>query len=370
MANEPEIVRLKPDAPANAPEPEVVRLSADSPRVRPERAPGRPPEPPPENPTRLEVPASHESFEKRSHQPGVEVLIENADALGKPIEEGWGQDGAAKPPIPWGWFALGGLIAAVAGIWAMIHLRQSEPVVEQTRAKSFAVLEEKERDTAEAEDLVDRIGRAATAYCNAGSWEELAPKARQSERVRPLMKDWYARHPFQRGSFRGVTTFQPLTLEDTGTFWVVGAKQDGGGIRTLLMEEMPDGQVLVDWETDVCYQPLDWDAFATERPTGTRNFRVHVEPDHFFSHEFANSDRWKCFRLTTRGAEQVVFGYAAADLPEARELEELYLRNGRRPVALILQLDLPPGLNSPKGVVISKIASRHWLYVKPPEGGS
>jgi hypothetical protein len=113
---------------------------------------------------------------------------------------------------------------------------------------------------------------------------------------------------------------------------------------------------------------MPWDEFALKRPAGTSlDFRVYVERDMFFSHEFADSRRWLCFRLTALDSEETLFGYAAADSGEARKMLDLLEENGGRKSSMILRLAIPEGLQSRRGVVIEKVINSRWIYLDPPE---
>jgi hypothetical protein len=81
---------------------------------------------------RLTMP-SKEEVELRTHQPGIEVLIENDAANPELLEKGWGEASEAKNPIPWGWFALIGLAIAGAVIWSATHVRQADVTADHIR---------------------------------------------------------------------------------------------------------------------------------------------------------------------------------------------------------------------------------------------
>jgi hypothetical protein len=138
--------------------------------------------------------------------------------------------------------------------------------------------------------------------------------------------------------------------------------------QKLIIEIDPAGKPLIDWETLVCYQPMPWDRFASERPAGSSmDFRVYVERDTFFSHEFSDADQWLCFRLTALEAEESMFGYVRADSEEARTLLEALVKNGGGRASMILRLGIPERLQSRQGVVIEKVLSARWIYIDPPE---
>jgi len=144
-----------------------------------------------------------------------------------------------------------------------------------------------------------------------------------------------------------------------------------GKTHNLIIEILESGEPRIDWETLVCYQPMNWDDFAVQRPTGkSLDFRVYVERDSFYSHEFGDSDRWVSFRLTALGGEETLFGYAAAGSTQAQGLLRLLEENGGRRTSLMLRLGIPEGLQSRRGVVIEELLNSRWIYLDPPDSGS
>ena len=139
-----------------------------------------------------------------------------------------------------------------------------------------------------------------------------------------------------------------------------------GESRNVIIETTADGAKL-DWETLVAHQPMDWDEFATKRPEGTSmDFRVYVERDNFFSHEFADSDQWISLRLTALDADETLFGYTKAGSETAMEILDLLNAQQGRATSMILRLHEPEGIQSRRGVVIEDMLSPRWLYVRPP----
>jgi len=129
------------------------------------------------------------------------------------------------------------------------------------------------------------------------------------------------------------------------------------------------GEPKVDWGSWVNYQEMPWDRFATERPADApMDFRVAAEEDHFFSHEFADSTVWSCFRLTAPQSGEALFGYAKSDSPACRALQEIIKTDyGGKAAAVILRLTVPAGLKSRSGVIIDQVRSPRWFYLDSPE---
>ena len=346
-------------------EADIVRLGGDPTvlRVIPERVERRPP---PD--ARLELPNLEGAEPLRTHEPGVEALLDAELASLVTDEVHWGKEVRERPPFPWGWFALLGLVLAGATGWSLNYVIQAGREVQQGQQaalQSMVGTEAVDREIVRSLALMEATVRR---YCEAGSIDEMLPVVRHPERVRPLMEEYYAKTPLRPLGFMRRKDFQGATFGTITSFWVFKVVAGDGRTKVLLVEQESAEVYRVDWETAVTYQPMDWDRYAAERPAGTTmDFRVQLQEDHFFSHEFADENRWSSYRLTTPTGEDTLFGYAPkGSLVEAVIRESLKATPGK-PGALILRLRLPEGLLSRRGVVIEKVLSARWIYVVPPE---
>lgn len=315
--------------------------------------------------TRLE-PEERSTEERRAHEPDHEALVE-PEIASMPLEDTWSSESKPTKPMPWGWFVRIGLIFVGGAVWSMTHMERHKDRPESARAQDIETLDQEIKERAEAEATVNRIIQSVRDYCEADTIDKLCAVSRQPDRVRPLMEDWYRKQPLKAAKFDTLDLFQPVTLSNRGNFWMVSCTMKDGGRRHLLVEEAQGGKDLVDWETEVCYQPMDWDQYARERKPGSMDFRVRVEPDNLFSHEFSDSERWACFRLNTLKGEEVLFGYIERQSEEGSKLVKLLEQNGNRESALLLRISTPVDLRSPHGVVIEKVMSPRWTYVDPPD---
>jgi hypothetical protein len=357
----------------------IIRLpSAGSPRTRDNRpvrlgisdkieaAPPSPAPPEEEIPQRLE--AGERPLSGRSQEPGLEQILPEEGVVASP-EDAW-EHKAAAPVVPWGWLVLVALILAGAIGWSLWQVSQGEQKTDTFYAEVTREQEEDARQTKAAEEFVERVETTLRSYFAADSIDELAKWVRHPNRVRPLMEAWYATHPLQRDPMVKMTEFVQLPIDDRGSFWRARIRTVSGRAVEVYLEEQPDGSVKIGWETLVGYQPMAWDDYIRSRSTGSLDFRITAQPDTFYSHEFADSNRWVCYRLTAPQSEEVAYGYVERGHPAAAFLENFFRENGGRPAQLILRLNTPAGLNSPRGLVIEDVLSIRWLYFQNPDGGA
>jgi hypothetical protein len=303
----------------------------------------------------------------RTHEPGIEALIE-APAVIESTEEDWGNEPARREPMPWGWFVLVGLILGGAVLWSVLQVKEGTQTVGEVRREAITLLKQDDREEQQATTLLSKIEDVSKRFCEADSIDALTPLIRHPDRVTPLLEKYYADRPVRLGTALSMTELQPLPNLGRGSFWIITLDLDGEE-KSLLVEAAEDGSVLVDWESAVVYQPIPWDEYASSRPGGTTySFRVYLEPDHLFSHEFSDESQWACFRLTAKDSEESLFGYAKRNSPVTAELMELIRQSGGRKVACLLRLGLPKDLRSHRGVVIERIISPRWILVDPSDG--
>ncbi len=319
---------------------------------------------------RLDLP-SREEIELRTHQPGIEVLIDAPAANPDALEQDWGAASQNQRQVPWGWFVLIGLILSGAAIWSLSQVKEADTQAHEVREATKSVVVRDAEDEKEATEMIDRIDQAKKDFFASPTLDVMTRHVRQPARVRPLMEKYYAANPVRPHKVLKTNLLQPLTVENLANFWMSSVELDNRESANLIIDVGDDGVPLIDWETYVCYQPVDWDRFALGRPQGTTyDFRVYAQRDLFYSHEFADSSVWECFRLTTLNSDETLFGYARKGDPVVEEISTLLDQNQGAPTALILRLSLPQGLQSRRGLIIDKMLSPRWMYVAPPDSGS
>lgn len=340
----------------------VVRLGARGVSVEPvERLPGRKVN---EAPERLEGEV-HESFEGRSLEPGVEAILEQ-QAPAENVEQPWGTGDGRLVGVPYGWFVLIVVALVGAGVWSLMAMRHGEMKLEIDHGVVREKVAKDEDATRDAAALVERVEEVVEAYLRAETMEDVLRWVRHPERVKPMIEEVWKTEPKHRLKFERMTLFQPANLAQR-PFWVVRAEVQDGEMQNLLVEQTGEAEVKVDWETHVCFQPMPWTRYAAERPKGVAlDFRIWAVPDQFFSHEFSDSKRWSCFRLSAKGAEEQLFGYVLTDSDACRELESICRKSAGQKASVVLRLRIPEGTVSPRGVVIEKIVAPRWVILDEP----
>lgn len=169
------------------------------------------------------------------------------------------------------------------------------------------------------------LGREASReaidrFFDAETVEEVKRLIRHPEVVEPLFDAWLERHPLRPRddySFEGVAITE---LEGSRFFLHEVYFENLIDPRTIAVEVTPRG-CLVDWETVVAYQSMDWKTVREERPTEPFFLRVMVEPSEYYNFEFQDASAWSSYRLFHPGEIESLIGYVEAYSPMDRVLE-------------------------------------------------
>lgn len=305
----------------------------------------------------------------RSHEPGVEAIIDLSETAVISTEELWEQHQPKDVgTIPIGWIILLSLLIVSGLIWSLSQWKKGNDEIRQTQKKVEILQKNDEKEVMEATQLVNSIHAALIDYFKCTTIAELGSHVRHPERVVPLMQAHYKDQPVFIGTVSSINHLRPLNIDHRTRFWVAAVILSNGHKPLINLECTPSGAVLIDWESLVCYQSMNWTEYAQKRPAGTTmDFRVYGEPIDFNTHEFENGKDWLCIRLTAYDSMEFLFGYARIHSEEGVNLREMFKKNKLRKSTLTLRLTLPDGLQSPRGVLIDKILSPGWIYLDPPD---
>jgi len=310
-------------------------------------------------------PSGEEVLRTRSVEPDVGSLIEREAQV---MEESWATEAATGQTFAWGWVALVAGVFAAAILWSLTNLNKAGEESAKLVRATQSIIEKEKQEEIDAETQVSTIEAAVRHFLDSRSVEEMLRYVRHPERVRPLMEGYYADSSLKPLRFERFLSLEPLTIDYSASYWAVSCELEGAVQSQLMLESASVNEAKVDWETFVCYQPMDWDAFAKSRSEGyTGDFRVYVEKDQLHSHEFSDSSSFDCYRLTALNGDEVLFGYVPRGLGLGLRLDELTAGNENQGVPMLLRLHVPKDIKSPRGVVIKEIVSPRWFFMDNPK---
>lgn len=308
-----------------------------------------------------------EDLETRSNEPGVETIIDPEPPAPELVENNWGDYRKNTKPIAWGWFALLAMLMSGSMIWSLYNIEKSGDQTRVIQEQANSLLSKEEEEERNAARLIDQMEVTLRKFHASTTVSSLLPLVRHPERVKPLMEDYYGGKPVAINRLRSIRSMSPLTLNNRADFWLASVSQSDDLTKNIILQINEAGEALVDWETYVCYQPMDWTKYSKYRPAGTTmDFRVYARPDNLFSHEFNNPSQWLCFQLNAQNSDEFLYGYVDTSSEVAKQLLTEINHNNGEAASLILRLYIPENLEAKRAVIIKEMVCNNWLFIDPP----
>ena len=282
------------------------------------------------------------------------------------VENEWGQEVSEVQGGRRKLFA-GVLVLAVfflgCAVWALVLMNSGE--------KSTLTESEPASTGLSFDEKLEIRNTTIAEYLAAATLKEKARYVRDPERVLPLMTEYYKTFPLVPEQIRERLVESPVMGKE-GILWRVRARdKDIHGSIYLLVETQEDGTSLVDWETDVVYQPSSWSAFKATKSTDAHVFRARVQTaqlDGFHGFEFSEYNKFRCFKVTLPGSDDYLWAYTEIGSKEDAKMVNLITSGGRRNInakhvaLVVLELRYPENGQSARCVHLSRLVQAGWLH--------
>lgn len=303
----------------------------------------------------------------KTFKPDVaDILDSNEEEIDTEAE--WGMSQRKAPPL--GWFVLAGIVVVGLALWAVLSVFKAQPELEVVDREKENLEVRRAKEALEVKKTLEAMEEAAEGYLGATTVDEMLPYVRHPARVEPLMRQYYQTHSIQPSGFERFERTRSLGLESYSFVRGEVVLADGGS-KQLLFQQLGDQRFAVDWEADVCYQPIPWKKYISDRSVEPVEMRVLLKQDHFYAYEFRNEQEFDCYRLTAKGHDDHLFGYTRKGSKEAMALGTYVEKNGlhvngAKPQPLILKIRFPKSKISKKCVWIDQLVEPRWVYIKDP----
>jgi len=298
-------------------------------------------------------------FEGKSVDYTIDEILHTNTIDPDSMEKQWGSESWEILP---GWVMLFSLLVLSAlGYAVYLLMNMSEHEGKKIEAGK-AQVDEYAIETARAETLVKTIDTTVRQYLAAETLAEKLRYVRHADVIKTRMETYYASHPLTPAKCRVVTDYSPLTV-GTKTFWRVVAPVGNDQGEAILVEQLSDTEVKVDWESHVHYQPMEWDRYAAEKPTAAMEFRVDPEPAFHYQGEFLDEQRWACYRLKEKSSDLSLFGFVLRGSAAHTLIVQRLAQGGK---TMILRLQFATAIKLTDTVVIDKVISPEVCRIDPP----
>jgi hypothetical protein len=211
----------------------------------------------------------------------------------------------------------------------------------------------------------ERISQRLSAFFEAPTLEAKLALIRDPQRVKPLMVSYYAREPMPTWKFRGLG--RAVRVAEPGyRFGYVQALFEDASPATLIVEETPTGEFLLDWECMVRYGELSWTDFLRMRPEEPKLLRlIASKPSTITPPGAEGSPTAQWIELRHPAESGTVLGYFDRNDPKYAQLLEQLQQGQWKDVPVTLRLCYPSGPTSlmTEGVRIADVEGKGWLIL-------
>lgn len=215
---------------------------------------------------------------------------------------------------------------------------------------------------ADIESKRPQIEAVVRGFMEAASVERRLPFVRDPARVRPLMENFYRRHPVQGMAWQGLGWVK--SVEEPGfRLGYVQALFVDAAPANLIVEETSAGEFKVDWESYVRYGELSWQDFMKSRPAQPTLFRV-LASRVVGTMQMRTGDHIQVLEIKHPAENGVVYGYFDTRDPGLTSLLDQMNLGKWADVPLTLRLCYTGASSDEKSVKIAGIEGKGWLILQ------
>lgn len=220
----------------------------------------------------------------------------------------------------------------------------------------------KEMPLLESSDEVVQALQLLDQYWKTESWKDRIPLVAHSERVAPLMKDYYevqgASDPLP-GALVSKARYQ---IDGTEILYLSYASNRPTGSLEIAMPRGPQGKFLVDWESLTGYGEMSFQELRAKRPTKPVLMRTYVRLFEYYNYEFSDSKKYLCIKLLSESGDNSVYAYCGRGTPLAQWMEKDLASTGPTGFkGYTMLISFPPNAQSNQCVILDKVVTQRWL---------
>jgi hypothetical protein len=213
------------------------------------------------------------------------------------------------------------------------------------------------------DEMLEYLNKYATetakAFFAAESVEGILATSREPEKIRAKVTEYYRRKPFRPSVIEKVV-LDEVTMIDDHTLLVGKAVKTNGRAALVVMEKTSKG-LLMEWEYQVAYDPMAWDAFVTDRPEGAMDFRVMCTAATDYVAPFTKEADYFAMEITSKSGDSKVLGYISRDSEKGRELNRIVQNEFEVPVILTLRFPSKQESSAHNAVYIDDLVADGWI---------
>lgn len=208
-----------------------------------------------------------------------------------------------------------------------------------------------------------KIEHFVRGFYEAATMDQRLAFARDPQRVRPLMENYYKSHPQMRLEWKTLGWVLPVEEPGYRLAYAQAIFANAESV-SLIIEEMADGAFRVDWESSVRYGELDWEEFIKTQPAAPKLFRVIASKPQNMPPE-APPQGSEVLEIKHPDDNDVIYAYFDRKDPKFQPLLQQLQTGNWKDVPLTLRLCYPGpiGSGSGKSARIADVEGKGWLIL-------
>jgi hypothetical protein len=214
----------------------------------------------------------------------------------------------------------------------------------------------------DVEVLRPAIEEIVRKFFLASSVAEKVACSRDGERVQPLMERYYQKHPLSDAVWQKLGWVLPMDEPGHQLAYAQSLFADGEPV-CLIIEQLADGALKVDWESSVRYSELDWKEFLSSRPDHPTLFRVIASKPIGVVDVDDGAAGQEVIELKHPAEQGTVYAYFNRDDPQFRPLLDQLQSGNWTNVPLTLRLCYPGPTSNARAVRIAGVEGKGWLIL-------
>lgn len=217
-------------------------------------------------------------------------------------------------------------------------------------------------DEYEKFDVV-KIENAVKGFMTSGSIQERLTFARDPERVKPLMEEYYGNEEFEPEGFEELNRGEIRYRGDFFTSFVRIGDFSSGPVAVERFEDGDDFAYRVDWESWVGYCEMSAEDLVRAKPTEPKLLRIMLRQDSYYNYGYSDDRVWAAYRLGFRNSDRTLLAYARRDSKEGELLAELFRDSAE--LLYTLKVRYPENARSGDQVEIVELLEQGWIGNPP-----
>lgn len=186
-------------------------------------------------------------------------------------------------------------------------------------------------DSRDVGEFHEEVSAVIKDFLEAKSVDELIGYVRQTDRVSPMIRQYYGIHTYEPSGYKKLPGSNDLMSHSKYIVAVIqlNAEEDKIGAvepqRIIALEQTPDG-FKVDWESWVGYSEISWELFTGQRMTDPYEFRAMVGRDDYYNYKYQDFIDWRCYQIRDPDEKHRLWGYTPRNSEVDKELQRALLR--------------------------------------------